>query len=214
MTNNDAFVSLVDVSKHFGSVVAVDHLSFTIDSGEFFSLLGPSGCGKTTVLRMLGGFESPTTGEIYIDGAPMSEVPPHHRPTNMVFQNYAIFPHLNVRANIAYGLRYDKIEKADVARRVEEALEMVKLPGFGKRRSNELSGGQRQRVALARALIKRPKVLLLDEPEAGLDQEAVGMLGSILTDWKAGGRTAVMTTHNVEQGLIWGDRVAILSGGK
>ena len=162
MTNNDAFVSLADVSKHFGSVVAVDHLSFTINSGEFFSLLGPSGCGKTTVLRMLGGFESPTTGEIYIDGAPMSEVPPHHRPTNMVFQNYAIFPHLNVRANIAYGLRYDKIEKAEVARRVEEALEMVKLPGFGKRRSNELSGGQRQRVALARALIKRPKVLLLE----------------------------------------------------
>jgi len=164
MTTNDTFVRLADVSKHFGSVVAVDHLSFTINSGEFFSLLGPSGCGKTTVLRMLGGFESPTTGEIYIDGAPMSEVPPHHRPTNMVFQNYAIFPHLNVRANIAYGLRYDKIDKAEVARRVEEALEMVKLPGFGKRRSNELSGGQRQRVALARALIKRPKVLLLDEP--------------------------------------------------
>jgi ABC-type Fe3+/spermidine/putrescine transport system ATPase subunit len=171
MTNNDAFVSLVDVSKHFGSVVAVDHLSFTIDSGEFFSLLGPSGCGKTTVLRMLGGFESPTTGEIYIDSVPMSEVPPHHRPTNMVFQNYAIFPHLNVRANIAYGLRYDKIEKAEVTRRVEEALEMVKLPGFGERRSNELSGGQRQRVALARALIKRPKVLLLDEPLGALDKK-------------------------------------------
>ena len=215
MTNNDAFVSLVDVSKHFGSVVAVDHLSFTIDSGEFFSLLGPSGCGKTTVLRMLGGFESPTTGEIYIDGAPMSEVPPHHRPTNMVFQNYAIFPHLNVRANIAYGLRYDKIEKAEVARRVEEALEMVKLPGFGKRRSNELSGGQRQRVALARALIKRPKVLLLDEPLGALDKKLrEEMQLELRALQESVGITFIFVTHDQEEALTLSTRIAVMARGK
>ena len=214
MTNNDAFVSLVDVSKHFGSVVAVDHLSFTIDSGEFFSLLGPSGCGKTTVLRMLGGFESPTTGEIYIDGAPMSEVPPHHRPTNMVFQNYAIFPHLNVRANIAYGLRYDKIEKAEVARRVEEALEMVKLPGFGERRSNELSGGQRQRVALARALIKRPKVLLLDEPLAGLNQAEATTFADILFELNRQGQAILLIEHNLAEVRRICSRLVVLDNGR
>jgi spermidine/putrescine ABC transporter ATP-binding subunit len=215
MTNNDAFVSLADVSKHFGSVVAVDHLSFTIDSGEFFSLLGPSGCGKTTVLRMLGGFESPTTGEIYIDSAPMSEVPPHHRPTNMVFQNYAIFPHLNVRANIAYGLRYDKIEKAEVTRRVEEALEMVKLPGFGERRSNELSGGQRQRVALARALIKRPKVLLLDEPLGALDNKLrEEMQLELRALQESVGITFIFVTHDQEEALTLSTRIAVMARGK
>jgi len=215
MTNNDAFVSLVDVSKHFGSVVAVDHLSFTIDSGEFFSLLGPSGCGKTTVLRMLGGFESPTTGEIYIDSVPMSEVPPHHRPTNMVFQNYAIFPHLNVRANIAYGLRYDKIEKAEVTRRVEEALEMVKLPGFGERRSNELSGGQRQRVALARALIKRPKVLLLDEPLGALDKKLrEEMQLELRALQESVGITFIFVTHDQEEALTLSTRIAVMARGK
>ena len=215
MTTNDTFVRLADVSKHFGSVVAVDHLSFTINSGEFFSLLGPSGCGKTTVLRMLGGFESPTTGEIYIDGAPMSEVPPHHRPTNMVFQNYAIFPHLNVRANIAYGLRYDKIDKAEVARRVEEALEMVKLPGFGKRRSNELSGGQRQRVALARALIKRPKVLLLDEPLGALDKKLrEEMQLELRALQESVGITFIFVTHDQEEALTLSTRIAVMARGK
>ena len=159
MSSEKAFISINGVSKHFGDVIAVDNINIEISAGEFFSLLGPSGCGKTTLLRMLAGFESPTSGEIFIDGNPMTEIPPHHRPTNMVFQNYAIFPHLDVRGNIAYGLRKDKLGKTEQNRRVDEALEMVKLPGFGDRRSNEISGGQRQRVALARALIKRPKVL-------------------------------------------------------
>ena len=215
MTSNNDFVSLTDVSKHFGSVVAVDHLSFTISRGEFFSLLGPSGCGKTTLLRMLAGFESPTTGEIYIDGAPMSEVPPHHRPTNMVFQNYAIFPHLNVRANLAYGLRYDKIEKAEVGRRVEEALEMVKLPGFGNRRSNELSGGERQRVALARALIKRPKVLLLDEPLGALDKKLrEEMQLELRALQESVGITFIFVTHDQEEALTLSTRIAVMTRGK
>ena len=215
MTSNNDFVSLTDVSKHFGSVVAVDHLSFTISRGEFFSLLGPSGCGKTTLLRMLAGFESPTTGEIYIDGAPMSEVPPHHRPTNMVFQNYAIFPHLNVRANLAYGLRYNKIEKAEVGRRVEEALEMVKLPGFGNRRSNELSGGERQRVALARALIKRPKVLLLDEPLGALDKKLrEEMQLELRALQESVGITFIFVTHDQEEALTLSTRIAVMTRGK
>ena len=171
MRADDAYISIQAVSKHFGQVKAVDDISIDIRSGEFFSLLGASGCGKTTLLRMIAGFESPTQGEIFIEGAPMSQVPPYRRPTNMVFQNYAIFPHLTVSKNLAYGLRYDKIDKAEVNTRVGEALEMVKLEGFGARRSHELSGGQRQRVALARALIKRPKVLLLDEPLGALDKK-------------------------------------------
>ncbi len=169
MSDNDAYIRLENLSKHFGPVVAVEHVELTISGGEFFSLLGASGCGKTTLLRMLAGFESPTGGEVYIDNVPMSGVPPHKRPTNMVFQNYAIFPHLNVRRNIAYGLRAEKLDKAETDRRVGGALEMVKLPGFGERASNELSVGQRQRVALARALIKRPNVLLLVEPLGALD---------------------------------------------
>ncbi|MCP4377029.1 MAG: ATP-binding cassette domain-containing protein, partial [bacterium] len=171
MSTNQTFISIDRVSKHFGNVVAVDDVSIDISAGEFFSLLGPSGCGKTTLLRMLAGFESPTSGEIYIDGKAMSEIPPHRRPTNMVFQSYAIFPHLNVAGNIAYGLRKDKLGKAEQTRRVDEALEMMKLEGYGQRKANELSGGQRQRVALARALIKRPKVLLLDEPLGALDKK-------------------------------------------
>ena len=146
MSDHDAFIRLTNVSKHFGAVIAVDQVNVDISQGEFFSLLGPSGCGKTTLLRMLAGFESPTSGELYIDGAAISQVPPHQRPTNMVFQSYAIFPHLDVRRNLSYGLRFDRIEKSELERRVNEALEMVKLPGFGDRRSNELSGGQRQRV--------------------------------------------------------------------
>ena len=215
MTSNDAFISITDVSKHFGSVVAVDHLSFTIGGGEFFSLLGPSGCGKTTLLRMIAGFESPTTGEIYIDGAPMSVVPPHQRPTNMVFQNYAIFPHLNVRANLAYGLRFDQLEKTELERRIEEALEMVKLPGFGQRRSNELSGGQRQRVALARALIKRPKVLLLDEPLGALDKKLrEEMQLELRALQQSVGITFIFVTHDQDEALTLSDRVAVMARGQ
>ena len=166
-----SFISIQNVSKHFGNVRAVDRVSIDIAGGEFFSLLGPSGCGKTTLLRMLAGFEFPTTGEIFIDGQPMSSVAPNHRPVNMVFQNYAIFPHLNVKKNIAYSLSQDKLSKKEIDAKVGEMLDLIGLPGYEDRASHELSGGERQRVALARALIRRPKVLLLDEPLGALDKK-------------------------------------------
>lgn len=215
MSDHDAFIRLTNVSKHFGDVIAVDQINVDIAQGEFFSLLGPSGCGKTTLLRMLAGFESPTAGELYIDGAAMSQVPPHQRPTNMVFQSYAIFPHLDVRRNLSYGLRFDRIEKSELARRVDEALEMVKLPGFGDRRSNELSGGQRQRVALARALIKRPKVLLLDEPLGALDKKLrEEMQLELRALQQSVGITFIFVTHDQEEALTLSDRIAVMARGQ
>lgn len=215
MSDNHAYIRINNLSKHFGSVVAVDHVEITISGGEFFSLLGASGCGKTTLLRMLAGFESPTTGEIYIDDAPVSGVPPHKRPTNMVFQNYAIFPHLNVRRNIAYGLRAEKLNKAETDWRVDEVLEMVKLPGFGERGSNELSGGQRQRVALARALIRRPKVLLLDEPLGALDKKLREQMQLELRALQQSlGITFIFVTHDQEEAMTLSDRIAVMSQGK
>jgi spermidine/putrescine ABC transporter ATP-binding subunit len=215
MSTNDAFIRLAGVSKHFGAVVAVDNISIDISRGEFFSLLGASGCGKTTLLRMLAGFETPTSGEIYIDDAPMSEMAPHHRPTNMVFQNYAIFPHLDVRSNIGYGLRADKLDKAEANRRVDAALELVKLEGFGNRRSNEMSGGQRQRVALARALIKRPKVLLLDEPLGALDKKLREEMQLELRALQQSlGITFIFVTHDQEEAMTLSDRIAVMSEGK
>ncbi len=215
MSDNHAYIRINNLSKHFGSVVAVDHVEITISGGEFFSLLGASGCGKTTLLRMLAGFESPTTGEIYIDDAPVSGVPPHKRPTNMVFQNYAIFPHLNVRRNIAYGLRTEKLNKAETDWRVDEVLEMVKLPGFGERGSNELSGGQRQRVALARALIRRPKVLLLDEPLGALDKKLREQMQLELRALQQSlGITFIFVTHDQEEAMTLSDRIAVMSQGK
>ena len=215
MTENTNFISIQNISKHFGDVIAVDQVNIDIHEGEFFSLLGASGCGKTTLLRMIAGFESPTSGEIFIEGNPMSEVPPNLRPTNMVFQNYAIFPHLDVRANIAYGLRKDRLSREESNRRVEEALEMVKLPGFGARRANELSGGQRQRIALARALIKRPKVLLLDEPLGALDKklrEEMQLELRLLQE--SVGITFIFVTHDQEEALTLSDRVAVMSRGE
>ncbi|MCP4979909.1 MAG: ABC transporter ATP-binding protein, partial [Gammaproteobacteria bacterium] len=177
--------------------------------------LGPSGCGKTTLLRMIAGFESPTNGEIFIEGNPMSEVPPNLRPTNMVFQNYAIFPHLDVRANIAYGLRKSNLGKVEQQRLVEEALDMVKLPGYGKRRAHELSGGQRQRVALARALIKRPKVLLLDEPLGALDKKLrEDMQLELRALQESVGITFIFVTHDQEEALTLSGRVAVMARGK
>lgn len=215
MSNDDTYISIERLSKHFDSVVAVDEVDIAIESGEFFSLLGASGCGKTTLLRMLGGFETPTAGEIYIENEPMSGVPPHRRPTNMVFQSYAIFPHLNVRRNIAYGLRAERLDAAETARRVGEVLDLVKLQGFGERRSDELSGGQRQRVALARALIKRPKVLLLDEPLGALDKKLREEMQLELRALQQSlGITFVFVTHDQEEALTLSDRVAVMSRGR
>jgi spermidine/putrescine ABC transporter ATP-binding subunit len=209
------FISIQSVSKHFGPVAAVDNVSLDIRQGEFFSLLGPSGCGKTTLLRMLGGFETPTEGEIFIDGESLADVPAYHRPTNMVFQSYAIFPHLNVQANIAYGLRKDRLPKEELRRRVDDALALVKLKGLENREATQLSGGQRQRVALARALIKRPKVLLLDEPLGALDRKLrEEMQVELRLLQQRVGITFVFVTHDQEEALTMSDRVAVMDSGK
>ena len=164
-------IAIENVSKYYGIYKALDDVSLEIAEGEFFSLLGPSGCGKTTLLRMIAGFDVPTSGTIAIDGQPMDGIAANRRPTNMVFQSYAIFPHLNVAQNVAYGLKRLRLDASEEKRRVEEALAQVSLSGLGKRGATELSGGQRQRVALARALVMRPKVLLLDEPLSALDKK-------------------------------------------
>jgi ABC-type Fe3+/spermidine/putrescine transport system ATPase subunit len=208
-------ISIQGVSKHFGPVKAVDEVSFDIRRGEFFSLLGPSGCGKTTLLRMLAGFELPTSGELLIDGQPMSTVPPNARPTNMVFQNYAIFPHLNVRENIAYGLRKRKLGKAEIARTVEQALELIKMPGYGERRSDQLSGGQRQRVALARALVCQPKVLLLDEPLGALDKKLREEMQIELRQiQRTVGTTTILVTHDQAEAMALSDRLVVMNHGR
>ncbi len=195
-------IQVQNVSKSFGRVQAVRDVSLDIAKGEFFSLLGASGSGKTTLLRMLAGFEGVTSGRIVIDGQPMQDTPPHLRPINMVFQNYAIFPHLNVRDNIAYGLRRLGTPKAEQARLVDQMLEMIALPGFGDRRANQLSGGQMQRVALARALILKPKVLLLDEPLGALDKQLREQMQiELRTLQRQLGITFVLVTHDQEEAL-------------
>ncbi len=210
-----SFISIDSVSKHFGNVRAVDRVDLEIGQGEFFALLGPSGCGKTTLLRMLGGFEIPTGGEIYIDGEPMAAVPPYQRPVNMVFQSYAIFPHLNVFKNIAFGLRKEGLSKPELEARVHEALAMIRLEGYGERAAHELSGGQRQRIALARALIKKPKVLLLDEPLGALDKKLREQMQLELRDLqKSLGITFVFVTHDQEEALTMSDRIAVMSDGR
>ncbi len=213
---DDTFIRIDHVSKRFGGgVTAVDDADLAIRRGEFFSLLGPSGCGKTTLLRMLAGFEFPSAGEIYVEGARITDMPPHLRPSNMVFQSYAIFPHLNVFDNIAYGLRKARLARTELKRRVDEALAMIKLGGFGARRGDELSGGQRQRVALARALVCRPKVLLLDEPLGALDKRLREAMQIELRQLqKSVGITFVFVTHDQEEALSMSDRVAVMSGGK
>jgi spermidine/putrescine ABC transporter ATP-binding subunit len=215
MPGADTIISLNNVSRHFGPVRAVDDVSFEIRRGEFFSLLGPSGCGKTTLLRMLAGFEVPTAGAILIDGQDVSTVPPYARPTNMVFQNYAIFPHLNVGENIAYGLRKKGLSKAEMTRIVDEALDLIKMPGYGARGAHQLSGGQRQRVALARALVCKPKVLLLDEPLGALDKKLREEMQIELRQiQRSVGVTFVFVTHDQEEALALSDRIAVMSGGK
>ena len=213
--NERGIISIRGVSKHFGAVHAVDKVDLEIQRGEFFSLLGPSGCGKTTLLRMLAGFEAPSEGEIYIDGQPMAAIPAYRRPVNMVFQNYAIFPHLDVRGNIAFGLRKSGLSKAEINAKVEEMLNLIKLPGYAGRSAMQLSGGERQRVALARALIKRPKVLLLDEPLGALDKKLREQMQLELRALqKSVGITFVFVTHDQEEALTLSDRIAVMAQGR
>ncbi len=208
-------ITLEKVEKRFGDVVALGGVSGEIRAGEFFSLLGPSGCGKTTLLRCIAGFEDPTSGAIILDGKHMEGVPANHRPTNMVFQSYAIFPHLSVAENVGYGLKKQRISRAERAQRVEEALAMVDLAGYGHRASHALSGGQRQRVALARALVMRPKVLLLDEPLSALDKKLREQMQVELRRLqRAVGITFILVTHDQEEALTMSDRIAVMFGGQ
>jgi putrescine transport system ATP-binding protein len=210
-----AFVRIEQVSKNFGAITAVDNVSLTIEKGEFFSLLGPSGCGKTTLLRMLAGFETPTSGRIIIEGEDMSDVPPHHRPVNMMFQSYALFPHMTVRQNIAFGLKQDKHPRAEINRVTDEMLQLVKMSDYAKRKPDQLSGGQMQRVALARALVKRPKILLLDEPLGALDkklrEETQFELVNIQEEL---GITFVIVTHDQEEAMTMSTRIAVMDQGR
>jgi spermidine/putrescine transport system ATP-binding protein len=208
-------IRLTELSKHFRDVRAVDRISMDIRSGEFFSMLGPSGCGKTTTLRMIGGFELPTTGRIELRGRDVTTDPPDKRPVNMVFQNYALFPHLDVASNVAFGLRRKGVEKGETVRRVGEALDLVHLAGYDRRRPNQLSGGQQQRVALARALVNRPNVLLLDEPLGALDLKLRKQLQVELKRVQSEvGITFVYVTHDQEEALTMSDRIAVMHAGR
>jgi len=210
-----AYVRVEGVTKKFDDFIAVDDVDLAIYRGEFFSLLGASGCGKTTLLRMLAGFERPSQGRIWIDGVDVTDVPPYERPVNMMFQSYALFPHMTVEANVAFGLKQDRVPKAEIRERVAEALALVQLERFAKRKPHQLSGGQRQRVALARSLIKRPKLLLLDEPLAALDKklrertqfELVNIQESV-------GITFVVVTHDQEEAMTMSSRIAVMNAGQ
>ncbi len=208
-------VRLRSLTKRFEDQVAVDGIDLAIEPGEFFSLLGPSGCGKTTTLRMIAGFERPTEGEIVLDGVDVASVPPHRRNVHTVFQNYALFPHLDVFGNVAFGLRRRKIRRDEVRQRVEEALALVELQGLAGRRANQLSGGQQQRVALARALVLRPAVLLLDEPLGALDAKIRKQLRIELKALQEEvGITFVFVTHDQEEALSMSDRIAVMNAGR
>ena len=203
------------LSKRFGSFAAVDELSLDIYPGEFFALLGPSGCGKTTLLRLIAGFERPSAGRILLDGADIAAVPPYRRPVNMMFQNYALFPHLSVAANIAFGLKQERLPKQEIAARVADMLALVKLENFGARKPHELSGGERQRVALARSLVKRPRVLLLDEPLAALDKKLRDSTRFELMELQRRlGLTFVIVTHDQSEAMIVADRIGVMDRGR
>ena len=216
---NDAsakpYVELEHVSKNFGDFAAVNDVSLKIFKGEIFCLLGASGCGKTTLLRMLGGFEAPSAGRILIDGEDMTGVPPYERPVNMMFQSYALFPHMNVEQNVAFGLKQDRVPKAEIRERVAAMLDLVQLGDYAKRRIGQLSGGQRQRVALARSLVKQPKLLLLDEPLGALDKklrehtqfELVGLQQKL-------GVTFLVVTHDQEEAMTLASRIGVMNRGE
>ena len=208
-------IEFQDVHKYYGDYHALRGITATIKAGEFFSLLGPSGCGKTTLLRTIAGFEGISSGAVLIDGKNMVGVPANTRPTNMVFQSYAIFPHLTVQENVGFGLRKDSRSKQDKTKAVDEALEMVGLKGYGTRAAHALSGGQRQRVALARALILKPKVLLLDEPLSALDKKMrEQMQMELIKLQRQVGITFILVTHDQEEALVMSDRIAVMFEGE
>ena len=208
-------IVIKDASRRFGSVQAVDHVDLTVEEGEFFTLLGPSGCGKTTLLRMIAGFCELDSGEIRFGERRIDRLPAHVRDIGMVFQNYAVFPNLSVAGNVAYGLKARSVPAAETARRVEEALALVQLAGYGERKPHELSGGQLQRVAIARALVIRPQVLLFDEPLSNLDARLrVNMRGEIRSLQKTLGITAIYVTHDQEEAMSVSDRIALMNAGK
>ena len=208
------FVEFQGVTKRFGDFTAVDDLSLTVYEREFHALLGPSGCGKSTLLRMLAGFEEPTEGDILLDGESLSGVPPHRRPVNMMFQSYALFPHMSVAKNIAYGLKRDGMDKGAIDGRVDEMLALVKMETFAGRKPHQLSGGQRQRVALARSLAKRPKLLLLDEPLGALDKKLREETQFELSDLQETlGLTFIVVTHDQEEAMTMADRVSVMNQG-
>ena len=208
------YIKIKNLSKSFGDVEVLKNINLEVEEGEFFSLLGPSGCGKTTLLRILAGFEYPSEGEVFFDDANVTSLPPNLRPSNMVFQNYAIFPHINVQRNIEFGLRKENLTKAEMGKRVENALKMVQLEGYENRYSNQLSGGQRQRIALARALVKQPKVLLLDEPLGALDKKLREEMQIELRNLqKSLGITFIFVTHDQEEAMTMSDRIAVMDEG-
>ena len=210
-----ALVAIRDVSMSFGSVKALADINLDIENHEFLTLLGPSGCGKTTLLRLLGGFEHPTSGEIRLNGQDVAPLPPQQRPINTVFQNYALFPHMTVKANVAFGLEMSGWRKPDIADRVEHVLTMVRLRDYGNRRPDQLSGGQQQRVALARALAPAPQLLLLDEPLSALDQKLrKEMQIELKRLQKESGISFVLVTHDQEEALTMSDRIAVMSAGR
>ncbi len=208
------YIKIKNLSKSFGDVEVLKNINLEVEEGEFFSLLGPSGCGKTTLLRILAGFEYPSEGEVFFDDANVTSLPPNLRPSNMVFQNYAIFPHINVQRNIEFGLRKENLSKDEMQQRVSNALKMVQLEGYENRYSNQLSGGQRQRIALARALVKQPKVLLLDEPLGALDKKLREEMQIELRNLqKSLGITFIFVTHDQEEAMTMSDRIAVMDEG-
>ena len=213
--NSRPLLRIEGLTKRFGAAAAVERLSLDIYTGEFLALLGPSGCGKTTLLRLIAGFERPNAGHILLDGVDLARVPPYRRPLNMIFQDYALFPHLSVAENVAFGLKQEGLAKAEIAGRVSDMLALVKLDDFGARKPSELSGGQRQRVALARALVKRPRLLLLDEPLAALDNKLRDATRFELMELRRQlGLTFVMTTHDQSEAMIVADRVGVMDSGR